>query len=85
MLKKVGSRFRSVTRKRNQGRFAVTLGYVSRLRSLVLGYARNRVTGYVDPWLKYRFFKKKKRFFWALKWPQFSFKMIKHSSYRFLF
>ena len=38
MRKKVGFRLRSVTQKRNQGRFRVTHGYVSWLRSPIPGY-----------------------------------------------
>ena len=39
MPKKVGSRVRTVTQIRNQGRFPLTHGYGYRLRSLVPGYA----------------------------------------------
>ena len=50
--KKVGSRLRSVTQKRNQGRFQVTSGYaMERLHTERFhGYALNRVTDYADPW-----------------------------------
>ena len=54
-LKKVDSRFRSVTQKRNQGRFPVTHDYVNSPKRCVTvgfhGYARNRVTGCADPWV----------------------------------
>ena len=45
MPKKVGSQLRSVTQKRNQGRFSVTHGYVNTQRRCVT----DRFHDYADP------------------------------------
>ena len=52
MPKKVGSRLRSVTQKRNQGQFSVTLGYAKTLPRSVPGYARlHKNLNTADSWL----------------------------------